>query len=106
MSRKNRLIILGIGIFLCLCIPLVAGVVLFFFPALLNPFMPIYSFKMTPSTQAGYTHYTLTRGSKTYVSDYEEYALSSPGNDNEIGQTLDGMRLIEISGQGQYIVAR
>jgi len=73
-------------------------------PAILNPFMPIYIYKMTPSTQAGYYHYTLTRGNITYESDYEEYALFSPGNDHEIGQTLSGMRLIEISGQTNYIV--
>lgn len=102
MSRNKWLFVGGIGAALCIC---VVVIIIFFFPALLNPFIPIYSFKMTPSTQAGYTHYTLTRGNTTYVSDYEEYALSSPGNDHEIGQTLDGMRLIEIAGQGQYIVA-
>ena len=66
--------------------------------------MPLYDFKMTPSTHAGYTRYTLTRGNTTYESDYEEYALSSPGSDHQIGQTASGMRLIEIYGQKKYIV--
>lgn len=105
MTNKKRPLVWIIGIALCICVLLIAGIVIvFFFPGLLNPFMPLYSFKMTPSTHVGYTHYTLTHGNTTYVSDYEEYALSSPGNDHEIGQTFSGMRLIEISGQGQYIV--
>jgi len=105
MTKKKRPIIWIVGITLCLCaVPVVGITLLFFFPAILNPFMPIYSFKMIPSTHTGYTHYTLTRGKTTYESDYEEYALSSPGNDHEIGQTSSGMRLIEIYGQKKYIV--
>ena len=101
MPKRKRLIVWIIGISLCLCsIPL-----LFFFqPWLFNPFMPLYKFTSIPSAQAGYPHYTLTRGNVTYVSDYEEYALSSPGNDHQIGQTTSRMRLYEISGQTDYIV--
>src|SRR5215510_7658 len=105
MIKKNRPLIWFIGIALCLCAITVTGlIVLFFFPALLDPFVPIYSYQMTPSTHTGYYHYTLTRGNTTYESDYDEYALFSQGDDHQIGQTLSGMRLIEISGQTNYIV--
>ncbi len=101
MITKKRLRLGFLGIVGCSCL---TGLTVFFFPAVLHPFLPIYRYKTTPSTHAGYTHYTLTRGNLTYVSDYEEYALSSPGNDRQIGQTASGMRLYEIYGQQRYIV--
>jgi hypothetical protein len=101
MSRKKWLIIGAIGILICVC---VIPLTLFFQPWLLRTFVPLYIFKSTPSQHAGYTQYTLTRGNTTYVSDYEEYSLSSPGNDHQIGQTASGMRLYEIYGQKKYIV--
>jgi hypothetical protein len=76
-----------IGSVPCVCAVPVAGIVFFFFPTLLNRFIAIYSYKMIPSTHIGYDHYSLTRGNTTYKSDYGEYALCSPGNDHEIGQT-------------------
>lgn len=104
MSRKKWLT-LAAGLFTCICIIAIGSVaVLIFRPSLLNPFMPTYEYEITPSAYEGYSHHTLTRGSLTYESDYTEYGLSTGGNDHQIGQTPMGGRLIEISGQPDYVV--
>ena len=89
---------------LCVCLAGISGLVLFFRPSLLDPEIPVYHYTRIKSTRTGYVHQELTLGNTTYVSDYEEYALSSPGNNHHIGQTPDGMRLYQIIGQTDYLV--
>lgn len=104
MSKKKWLTI-GIGILSCICIGGASLVVIGFVrPSLLNPFTPVFEYEITPSVHEGYSHHTLTRGSLTYESDYAEYGLSTGGNDHQIGQTPLGGRLIEITGQPDYVV--
>ena len=105
MSRKRWLMIGLGGIGLCICVIVIGVLVIFLRPSLLNPKLPVYTYTKTPSTHAGYDHFELTLGDKTYVSDSEEYALFSPGSgDHAIGQTADGMLLYEVYGQTNYVV--
>src|SRR5258706_3598228 len=105
MSRRKWFILGAVGIALCVCvIPLIAVAIYFFRPALFNPLLPVYDYKVVSSSHTGYSHQTLILGGTTYESDYAEYALSSPGSDYQIGQTADGMRLYEVYGQKNYVV--
>jgi len=105
MSRKKWLIPGIIGIVVCFCIvPAVSLAIYLFRPALLNPFMPVYDYKIVPSVYAGYMRHTLALGNQTYESDYTEYGLTSPGNDRQIGQTSQGARLYHIYGQDNFFV--
>ncbi len=105
MSRRKWFILGAVGIALCVCvIPLIAVAIYFFRPALFNPLLPVYDYKVVSSSHTGYSHQTLILGGTTYESDYAEYALSSPGSDHQIGQTASGMRLYEVYGQKNYVV--
>ncbi len=106
MSRRKWFILGAVGIALCVCvIPLIAVAIYFFRPALFNPLLPVYDYKVVSSSHTGYSHQTLILGGTTYESDYAEYALSSPGSDHQIGQTASGMRLYEVYGQKNYSLA-
>ena len=67
-----------------------------------NP--PDYAYQTSPSTHEGYSHQTLTIAGSVYVSDYEEYGLSSAGNDILMGETATGQRVYQIAGQADYLV--
>ena len=103
MTRKKWLIVGGAVLLVCM-IPIVGAAVFFFQPWLLTPYIPLYQFQRGDSNQAGYPLLTLTHGETTYVSDYTEYALSSPGYDRQIGQTTNGAHLYTIDGQKNYVV--
>jgi len=63
-----------------------------------------YVYQTSPSTHEGYSHQTLTIASSMYVSDYEEYGLSSAGNDILMGETATGQRVYQIAGQADCLV--
>lgn len=105
MSRKKWWIIgLAVLALLICAVPVVVVVFYLYGPPLLNPSMPVYDYQVVPSTQVGYSRHTLRLRDKVYESDYTEYALASPGNDQQIGQTSWGGRLYRIYGQEDFFV--
>jgi hypothetical protein len=104
MSRNKWLIVAASAIVACVCIICVGALVAFVRPSLLNPLMPVYEYKIVPSTHEGYSLHTLTRGGTTYESDYTEYGLWTNFTDKQIGQTPLGGRVYTIPDQENYVV--
>ena len=72
--------------------------------ALLKAGTPVYEYQTSASTHEGYLRQTLTISGITYISDYEEYGLTSAGNDFTVGKTSTGLQIIGVAGQNDYVV--
>jgi hypothetical protein len=63
--------------------------------------VPVYNFSQQPSSYPNFMMSILEEGSRSYVSDFSEFALEAEGSFrwNRIGKTSDGMDIYSVSSQ-------
>ncbi len=104
MTKKNWLIVAGVGVALCLILVVAVGILLFVVQGgrLMHPFLPVYSSDQVDSVHSGYRRTTVTTKGAVYVSDYEEYSLRliNPEPTDVVGlRSFGGGKVCAIPGQ-------